>query len=144
MFALITSLRSSRGGDKKPHICSEIVDGRVCGTSFKRKADLARHKLCVHNVDTAKIWYCDTPRCDRNENGIHGGFTRKDHLVEHLRNYHHRHIPKRKRGKCLDEDESESSAAQPSYYYSSSGSPYSTTSYSASNYSSKPYPPISQ
>jgi hypothetical protein len=55
----------------------------------------------VHNKKESKIYECDAPRCSRK--GSHG-FTRKDHLTEHLRNYHHRSIPKRKKGKGVDED----------------------------------------
>jgi len=77
-----------------------------------RKADLVRHMKFVHHPDTTEIWYCDAPRCERNKNGSQGGFTRKDHLVEHLRSYHHRNIPKRRRGRGLEEDQPDSSRAQ--------------------------------
>jgi hypothetical protein len=39
------------------------------------------------------MFYCGARVCDRNPQGALGGFTRKDHLVEHLRNFHHRDIP---------------------------------------------------
>jgi len=135
-------------------MCSENVEGLICGRTFKRKADLVRHTQCVHYAETAKIWYCDAPRCDRNKNGQHGAFTRKDHLVEHLRSYHHRDIPKRKRGKGIEEDQPEQSTAQhvdgyveqmnQQTYYQSSGHRYAITPYSANNYQSNPYQPFSQ
>lgn len=43
------------------------------------------------------MYYCDVRVCERSEQGADGGFTRKDHLVDHLRNFHHRDIPKRRR-----------------------------------------------
>ena len=112
MPTLITCLRSTQSGSDKPHICREIVEGRPCLSSFKRKADFQRHMICVHhNKDTSKIWYCDAPHCDRNSIGAQGGFTQKDHLTEHLRSYHHRDIPKT-RGRGLEDDQPESSTAQ--------------------------------
>ncbi|KAK1920025.1 hypothetical protein P3342_002321 [Pyrenophora teres f. teres] len=38
---------------------------------------------------------CSVPRCNRVGDK---GFTRRDHLVEHLRNFHHIDIPKRRPG----------------------------------------------
>jgi len=73
-----------------------------CNKSFRRKADLGRHETCVHRKEEAIKYFCDAKVCDRNVNGSHGGFTRKDHLTEHLRNFHHREIPKRLKMKGLE------------------------------------------
>ncbi|TKA76985.1 hypothetical protein B0A49_01339 [Cryomyces minteri] len=63
---------------------------------FARVADLERHLACVHNKATVATFDCHMNRCQRTAaNGR--AFTRKDHLTEHLRNYHHEEIPKKRR-----------------------------------------------
>ena len=57
---------------------------------FRRKADLHRHHKSAHDVK-----YVDCPRKSCARKGKNG-FTRKDHLVEHLRGYHMEYIPKRR------------------------------------------------
>ena len=78
---------------------------------------MQRHYKTVHQKALSKTWNCDAPRCDRKGER---GFTRKDHLVEHQRNYHHRDIPKRRKGKGVEEDwqpqEQQSSKRSPSVY----------------------------
>lgn len=97
MLILIITPRSNSQGHRC-HICNE------CGRAFRRKADLLRHSVCVHHKELAKIYYCNARVCDRNQQGAMGGFTRKDHLVEHLRNFHHRNIPKRVRGRGIENE----------------------------------------
>ncbi|KAF2848405.1 hypothetical protein T440DRAFT_536629 [Plenodomus tracheiphilus IPT5] len=62
--------------------------------NFTRLADLQRHQSTVHGVGTPE-YPCTVPRCNRIADK---GFTRRDHLVEHLRNFHHMDIPKRRPG----------------------------------------------
>ncbi|KAH9875655.1 hypothetical protein IAQ61_003119 [Plenodomus lingam] len=62
--------------------------------NFTRLADLQRHQSTVHGVGTPD-YPCTVPRCNRVGDK---GFTRRDHLVEHLRNFHHMDIPKRRPG----------------------------------------------
>ena len=61
---------------------------------FTRLADLQRHQSTVHGVGTPEF-PCYVARCNRVGEK---GFTRRDHLVEHLRNFHHIDIPRRKPG----------------------------------------------
>jgi hypothetical protein len=62
--------------------------------NFTRLADLQRHQSTVHGVGSPE-YPCTVPRCNRIGDK---GFTRRDHLVEHLRNFHHMDIPKRRPG----------------------------------------------
>ncbi|KAF2654431.1 hypothetical protein K491DRAFT_600854, partial [Lophiostoma macrostomum CBS 122681] len=62
--------------------------------NFTRLADLQRHQSTVHGMGTPDF-PCTVPRCTRVGDK---GFTRRDHLVEHLRNFHHLDIPKRRPG----------------------------------------------
>jgi len=64
-----------------------------CLSAFARKADRDRHYECVHNKSENKKFPCEVKGCNRVGDQC---FTRKDHLVEHLRNYHRKDIPKRK------------------------------------------------
>ncbi|OJD34618.1 c2h2 finger domain [Diplodia corticola] len=60
---------------------------------FKRHTDLVRHMSTVHHREDQGKFDCVQRTCPRKgENG----FTRKDHLTEHLRNFHLRSIPKRR------------------------------------------------
>jgi len=56
---------------------------------FTRMADLARHRKSIHEKQ-----YIDCPKRLCSRKGING-FTRNDHLVEHLRGYHGESISKR-------------------------------------------------
>ncbi|KAJ5970813.1 uncharacterized protein N7479_000731 [Penicillium vulpinum] len=63
-----------------------------CGRSFTRFADLKRHQSSVHYPVFRN---CPVEHCSRKGSN---GFPRQDHLVEHLRSYHHMDVPKR--GSC--------------------------------------------
>ncbi|KAF9252815.1 hypothetical protein DTO006G1_2059 [Penicillium roqueforti] len=63
-----------------------------CGKSFTRFADLKRHQSSVHYPVFRN---CPVEHCSRKGSN---GFPRQDHLVEHLRSYHHMDVPKR--GAC--------------------------------------------
>jgi hypothetical protein len=58
---------------------------------FRRKADVTRHLKSTHNKT-----YLNCPKCKCHRKDFNG-FTRQDHLVEHLRQYHQENIPKRHR-----------------------------------------------
>ncbi|KAJ5780624.1 hypothetical protein N7457_005784 [Penicillium paradoxum] len=60
-----------------------------CGKSFTRFADLKRHQSSVHYPVFRN---CPVESCSRKGSN---GFPRQDHLVEHLRSYHHLDLPKR-------------------------------------------------
>ncbi|KAK3060324.1 hypothetical protein LTS18_008798, partial [Coniosporium uncinatum] len=86
------SRESSTGPrNKKSWCCPESGCSRV----FKRKADCQRHVDCVHRADRLRLHPCTVRRCSR---GGDNGFKRKDHLTEHMRNFHHQQIPKRNTG----------------------------------------------
>ncbi|RII08819.1 hypothetical protein CUC08_Gglean007215 [Alternaria sp. MG1] len=70
------------------------IPGCSSSANFTRLADLQRHQSTVHGVGTPE-YPCNVPRCNRVGDK---GFTRRDHLVEHLRNFHHIDIPKRRPG----------------------------------------------
>ncbi|KEF62934.1 uncharacterized protein A1O9_00908 [Exophiala aquamarina CBS 119918] len=59
---------------------------------FSRKADVSRHYSSQHNPK-----YMDCPKRNCGRKGK-DGFTRKDHLVEHLRGFHMEAIAKRETG----------------------------------------------
>ncbi|KAI9699683.1 MAG: hypothetical protein M1836_002717 [Candelina mexicana] len=67
-----------------------------CSTKgkFKRKADLQRHYDTCH-VEHPAVWDCTMPKCGRT--GLNG-FSRKDHMWEHLRQYHHVDVARRTEG----------------------------------------------
>lgn len=67
----------------KPFPCTD------CGKAFTRSADLKRHQTSVHYP---VFQDCPMPDCARKGGN---GFPRKDHLLEHLRAYHHVPVPKR-------------------------------------------------
>ncbi|KAL4920979.1 hypothetical protein BDW62DRAFT_175670 [Aspergillus aurantiobrunneus] len=73
----------------KPYACDD------CGKSFTRPADLKRHQSTVHYPVFQNCPVADCSRKDGN------GFPRRDHLVEHLRSYHHMDVPKRRAAKRL-------------------------------------------
>ncbi|KAA8647202.1 hypothetical protein EYZ11_006849 [Aspergillus tanneri] len=75
----------------KPFPCED------CSAAFTRPADLKRHQSSVHNP---VFQDCPVQECLRKAGN---GFPRRDHLIEHLRSYHHWDLPKRraaKRGKA--------------------------------------------
>ena len=61
-----------------------------CSKDFTRQTDLKRHFKTQHDAPNKRI-DCDFKWCGRT--GEHG-FTRKDHLAEHLREVHRQNIPK--------------------------------------------------
>ncbi|KAB8261198.1 hypothetical protein BDV32DRAFT_121892 [Aspergillus pseudonomiae] len=67
----------------KPYVCE-------CGRAFTRPADLKRHESSVHNP---VFQDCPVQGCIRKDSN---GFPRRDHLIEHLRSYHHLDVPKRR------------------------------------------------
>ncbi|KAL4906663.1 hypothetical protein BDW74DRAFT_150924 [Aspergillus multicolor] len=73
----------------KPYSCED------CGKAFTRPADLKRHQSTVHYP---VFQNCPVPDCSRKDNN---GFPRRDHLVEHLRSFHHMDVPKRRAAKRL-------------------------------------------
>ncbi|KAJ4312860.1 hypothetical protein N0V84_009714 [Fusarium piperis] len=59
---------------------------------FKRAADLQRHYRNAHVPEPLKEQhFCDYSRCSRYREP----FSRRDHLRDHLRQYHREDIPKR-------------------------------------------------
>ncbi|KAF3479944.1 uncharacterized protein GIQ15_06920 [Arthroderma uncinatum] len=60
-----------------------------CEGSFSRVADLSRHQKSIHFPTKMD---CPKSRCNRK--GYYG-FTREDHLTEHLRQYHGDNLAKR-------------------------------------------------
>lgn len=70
----------------KPFPC----ENSNCGKSFTRFADLKRHQSSVHNPVFRN---CPVEHCSRKGSN---GFPRRDHLVEHLRSYHHLDVPKKR------------------------------------------------
>ena len=63
--------------------------GCASQAQFTRAADLERHMQTVHFIK--KKLDCPVRRCLRVDDN---GFTRKDHLVEHLRSFHMQDVPK--------------------------------------------------
>ncbi|KAJ4399909.1 hypothetical protein N0V91_009077 [Didymella pomorum] len=64
-------------------------------TDLKQKQQSnERHQATVHGMGSPEF-PCTIPHCSRVGNK---GFTRKDHLMEHLRNFHKIDVPKRKAG----------------------------------------------
>ncbi|CAG8094479.1 unnamed protein product [Penicillium salamii] len=74
---------SSSSKPVKPFACDD------CGKGFTRCADLKRHQTSVHYPVFRN---CPVDHCSRKGSN---GFPRQDHLVEHLRSYHHMDLPKR-------------------------------------------------
>src|ERR1700761_6325354 len=74
---------------------------------FSRKADVTRHHKSRHDIT-----YIDCPKRHCERKGGHG-FTRRDHLTEHLRGFHMEVIAKRqtvnKRVKRKEKDSNEDS-----------------------------------
>ncbi|EAW11577.1 putative C2H2 finger domain protein [Aspergillus clavatus NRRL 1] len=80
-----TSAPSSESSKStKPYGCED------CGRAFTRSADLRRHQTSAHNPIYQD---CPVEHCSRKKLN---GFPRRDHLIEHLRSYHHLDVPKRR------------------------------------------------
>ncbi|KAI9863075.1 MAG: hypothetical protein M1813_003895 [Trichoglossum hirsutum] len=63
----------------------------ICECTSSRKADLERHYNTHHGPQPERL-DCPKRKCARKgENG----FTRKDHLGEHMRNFHMEKLPRR-------------------------------------------------
>ncbi|KAL4781469.1 hypothetical protein BJX76DRAFT_335267 [Aspergillus varians] len=89
MFPSLDGLNQESHKPAKPFGCED------CGKSFTRPADLKRHQSTVHYP---VFQNCPVPDCSRKDSN---GFPRRDHLVEHLRSYHHMDVPKRRAAKRL-------------------------------------------
>ncbi|KAI9849933.1 MAG: hypothetical protein M1837_000147 [Sclerophora amabilis] len=79
----------SRSEQKEFLVC--LSEGCESMATPKRKADLERHYNACHNADSPR-YDCPKRKCSRK--GVYG-FGRRDHLNEHLRDYHNVVIPKR-------------------------------------------------
>ncbi|BCS29219.1 C2H2-type zinc finger protein [Aspergillus puulaauensis] len=89
MFSPIDISQEPISRPAKPYACDD------CGKSFTRPADLKRHQTTVHYP---VFQNCPVSDCSRKDGN---GFPRRDHLVEHLRSYHHLDVPKRRAAKRL-------------------------------------------
>ncbi|KAL2801287.1 hypothetical protein BJX66DRAFT_5914 [Aspergillus keveii] len=87
MFPPLDGLSQEPPKPAKPYACDD------CGKSFTRPADLKRHQSTVHYP---VFQNCPVADCSRKDNN---GFPRRDHLIEHLRSYHHMDVPKRRAAK---------------------------------------------
>ncbi|KAF2020187.1 hypothetical protein BU24DRAFT_459794 [Aaosphaeria arxii CBS 175.79] len=87
--------RSRSRSASQPRTFPCTVPNCTSTANFTRLADLQRHQSTVHNKNTTPEYPCEVKGCTRIGDK---GFTRRDHLVEHLRNFHHIDIPKRKPG----------------------------------------------
>jgi len=81
---------ASRAGSTRPKsfVCE------ICQMGFTRPVDLKRHHASTHT--TTVFEDCPMDNCTRKGRN---GFTRKDHLVEHVRQFHRVPIKKRKSSK---------------------------------------------
>lgn len=73
-----------------PNSGAKLFSCTDCGRAFTRPADLKRHQTSVHNP---VFQDCPVEACLRKDKN---GFPRRDHLIEHLRSYHHWDVPKRR------------------------------------------------
>ncbi|KAG2417256.1 hypothetical protein HFD88_008475 [Aspergillus terreus] len=83
LFTLDPPFTPSDNKPAKPYMCA-------CGKAFTRPADLKRHETTVHRPVYQD---CPVEECLRKDSN---GFPRRDHLIEHLRSYHHWNVPKRR------------------------------------------------
>ncbi|KLJ07560.1 hypothetical protein EMPG_16975 [Blastomyces silverae] len=93
--AAMTPSRSSRGAGLERSGSRYVCMFPHCESSFSRSADLSRHYPTVHFPDSVRL-DCPKPRCSRKGEQ---GFTRQDHLNEHLRQYHKEPVAKRRSSK---------------------------------------------
>lgn len=63
---------------------------------FARKADLQRHTQVTHNRAQLQLVACEYPGCHRRGDY---GFTRRDKMIDHMRDVHKVDIPKRRNSK---------------------------------------------
>ena len=85
-----TSVPLSSSNDQ--YVCLHVG----CDRSFSRSHDLKRHGR-IHFPDSATWIDCEGKGCGRvgrPQQGEKGGFSRRDHYVEHLRKVHKKDIPK--------------------------------------------------
>ncbi|DAA73797.1 TPA_exp: putative C2H2 finger domain protein [Trichophyton benhamiae CBS 112371] len=87
MAALPSSPRSSTAAERSTQRFICLYEN--CEGSFSRVADLSRHQKSIHFPTRMD---CPKPRCNRK--GFMG-FTREDHLTEHLRQFHGEQLAKR-------------------------------------------------
>ncbi|KAK3679001.1 hypothetical protein LTR78_001454 [Recurvomyces mirabilis] len=86
---------------RQPSQCSSGAAQYICmydscrHEGYCRYADLQRHVDVIHNTSTLNRFNCIVEGCHRV--GIYG-FTRKDKMVDHLREVHKCDIPKRVNG----------------------------------------------
>lgn len=75
-----------------PHTTSRPFKCRVrsCGMTFKRRAELERHRDSVHQPTSGHP--CPVAGCNRND--AEHGFSRKDNLRQHLKLKHDVKFPK--------------------------------------------------
>lgn len=69
-----------------------------CGRSFTRVSDLNRHIATVHFTQQSRRFNCPKPDCKRKGPNA---FTRRDHLLEHLRHIHRENLSKSRRGAAI-------------------------------------------
>ncbi|PGH01455.1 hypothetical protein GX51_05263 [Blastomyces parvus] len=91
----MTPSRSSRSSGLERSGSRYVCMFPLCESSFSRSADLSRHYPTVHFPDSVRL-DCPKPRCSRKGEQ---GFTRQDHLNEHLRQYHKEPVAKRRSSK---------------------------------------------
>jgi len=71
-----------------------------CSKAFRRAADLDRHYKHVHGEESRQEHNaCDYPKCQRRGDP----FSRKDHLRDHLRDFHKEDLPRRTREPKVDQ-----------------------------------------
>ncbi|EEH16946.1 hypothetical protein PABG_07033 [Paracoccidioides brasiliensis Pb03] len=90
-----TPAKSSRGSGVERSGSRYVCMYPRCESSFSRSADLSRHYPTVHFPDSVRL-NCPKPKCSRKGEL---GFTRQDHLNEHLRQYHKEPVAKRRSSK---------------------------------------------
>ncbi|KKZ65657.1 hypothetical protein EMCG_08495 [[Emmonsia] crescens] len=90
-----TPSRSSRAAGLERSGSRYVCMYPRCESSFSRSADLSRHYPTVHFPDSVRL-NCPKPKCSRKGEQ---GFTRQDHLNEHLRQYHKEPVAKRRSSK---------------------------------------------
>ncbi|KAF2236402.1 hypothetical protein EV356DRAFT_70038 [Viridothelium virens] len=86
---------SSSNRSRQAHVCTfQSCDRHQ--RPFARYADLQRHLAHVHYPELQPRHDCIWPDCRRRGER---GFARRDHMLEHVRNYHHIDLPRRTPGR---------------------------------------------